>query len=110
VIVTGPSVAPPSPVHLRLLRDAVGGRQLGWIRRSRAGWTWRDGLDAAVGEESERYRVTIARPDGGVRTVETTVPTLSIEVGDAGAVVTVVQQGTLAVSPPAHLTFSDLGA
>ena len=66
--------------------------------------------DAAVGEESERYRVTIARPDGGVRSVETIAPTLSIEAPDAGAVVTVMQQGTLAVSPPAHLTFSDLGA
>ncbi|MCI1141628.1 hypothetical protein MOP88_03600 [Sphingomonas sp. WKB10] len=54
--------------------------------------------------------MTIARPDGGVRSVETTAPTLSIEAADAGAAVTVVQQGTLAVSPPAHLTFSDLGA
>ncbi|MHA0317613.1 phage tail protein [Sphingomonas melonis] len=110
VIVTGASVAPPSPVHLGLQRDAGSGRRLGWIRRSRAGWTWRDGLDAAVGEESERYRVTIERPVGGVRSVETTAPTLSIEAGDAGAVVSVVQQGTLAISSPAHLTFSDLGA
>ena len=109
MIVTGASVAPPSPVHLGLQRDADGGRRLGWIRRSRAGWTWRDGLDAAVGEESERYRVTIARPDGGVRSVETIAPTLSIEAGDADAAVTVVQQGMLAISPPAHLTLFNLG-
>jgi len=44
-----------------------------------------------------------------VRSVETIAPTLSIEAGDADAAVTVVQQGMLAISPPAHLTLFNLG-
>lgn len=109
VLLTGASVAPPSPVHLRLQRDADGKRRLDWIRRSRAGWTWVDGLDAPLGEESERYGITIARPDGATRSVEATVPWLALDADEAVAAVTVVQLGTLAVSAPARLTVSNPG-
>ena len=58
VTVDGRSVAPPAPVHLRLVRDGSGDR-LEWVRRSRLGWHWVDRMDVALGEERERYAVAV---------------------------------------------------
>ena len=48
--VTGEALRPPSPVHLCAGRTANGDVQAKWVRRSRSGWVWLDGLDAPVGE------------------------------------------------------------
>ena len=109
LVVTGVSVAPPAPVHVRLERLADSSSRVNWVRRSRAGWRWSDGLDAPLGEESERYRVTITRSDGGVGIVETATPWISIEAGEAIADIAVAQQGTLALSPPARLVPTERG-
>ena len=87
------SVAPPSPVHLRVENGVVR-----WTRRSRLGWDWRDGADAPLAEEAERYRVEIAEVSR-TRSVVVDAPAWAIDA--AGPLtVTVRQIGTLAESAP----------
>lgn len=90
---------PLSPVH-GFARQEPGGVRIGWVRRSRAGWRWRDGVDAPLGEEAERYRLRLLNSAGAVvRMVEVDAPGLLYDVeamaGDGGAamVADVVQLG-----------------
>ena len=88
-----------------------GALAIGWVRRSRAGWGWSDGGDAPLAEEAEHYRVTLTG-GGTERVVDVSEPQLVLSAAERppGAVaVAIVQQGTLAASPPAFLTF-DAGA
>lgn len=90
------ALRPPAPVALRRA-----GGTLAWTRRSRAGWTWRDGIDTPLAEENERYRVTL-----GGTAYETDVPVFALPAGAAGPV-TVAQIGTAAASlPPASLSLT----
>lgn len=79
------------------------------MRRSRAGWTWPDGGDVPLGEEAERYRVTLGT-DAGAVTVETTVPALLLDAamiaaaGPAPVPVAVAMIGTAGLSRPARIT------
>lgn len=50
------------------------GAVIRWTRRSRNGWSWIDGADAPLGEETERYRLVIAPSVGSTRTVELSQP------------------------------------
>ena len=72
--VTGRAVRPPAPVHLQADRQEDGTIRFTWVRRSRAGWPWLDGVDAPLGEDAERYRVVITPAAGIARTVETGGP------------------------------------
>ena len=101
---TGRSVAPPAPVHLRVDADGV----LRWKRRSRIGWSWRDGADAPLGEEREAYRIVVTPPSGAARTIETAAPALALSESDriGGTMLAVRQIGTLADSAEARLTLS----
>jgi hypothetical protein len=107
--VSGEALRPPAPVHLRARREASGDISLRWVPRSRAGWAWRDGGDAPLAEESERYEVTIIGPSFTRRT-EVSAPALLYSAaeqamdGAAGEVnVSVVQIGTHARSRPAMI-------
>ena len=107
LMVTGASVAPPAPVHGTVVAQPDGGLAIGWVRRSRAGWSWVDGADVPLGEEAERYRVTLTA-DAGARTFDVTVPQLALSAAERPhgmATVRIVQQGTLAPSPAAEFTF-----
>ena len=100
VALGGRSLAPPAPVRLRAVRDREG-LDVRWVRRSRLGWRWRDDGDAPLGEESERYRVTIGT-GAAARIVESDTPALTVPAAllPAGAVSVAVRQlGTLAASP-----------
>ena len=102
---TGGSVLPPAPVHLRVETAASGARWLRWARRSRAGWRWVDGVDAPLGEEAERYRVRIIAGDGGEQTETVTQPELHLAGGlPSLALIEVRQAGDHGLSPPAFLT------
>ncbi len=92
---TGASLRPPVPVAIVRQGDAAG-----WTRRSRAGWAWNDGSDAPLGEEAERYRVSLTAPDGSVRDVAVDAAQLAGPVLP-GTIVTVRQRGTWAESAPA---------
>lgn len=89
VVVSGASVTPPAPVHLQLGRtsDGVAAR---WIRRSRAGWSWLDGVETPLGEEREAYRVSVgqARPFLASNVAGIMIPAAQV----AGASTVAVQQ------------------
>ncbi len=105
----GRAVRPPAPVHLDASRRADGAIEIAWTRRSRAGWSWLDGGDALLGEESERYRVVVTPSVGWSRIVETVGPGFAYDIamqmadgssGATGVMVSVAQLGTLGASLP----------
>ncbi|MFM5918221.1 MAG: phage tail protein [Novosphingobium sp.] len=49
---------PLSPVHAKFSQDTSGAVQLSWVRRSRGGWAWSDGVDLPLNEQNEAYTVT----------------------------------------------------
>lgn len=104
---TGASVLPPAPVHLRVETAPGGGVSIRWTRRSRTGWRWLEGVDVPLGEESEAYRVRITT-DAGADLAETvTVPELPLPAGlpAPGPVrIEVRQTGDHGLSPPVMLT------
>jgi Putative phage tail protein len=119
VVVDGPesvgaSVRPLSPVNLK--ESAQGAdRLLQWTRRSRAGWPWRDLVDAPIGEESERYRVTkvaSGRPnavvdvDASSWTYAASERAADFAAGATHALISVVQIGALSLSQPAQIMIS----
>lgn len=102
---SGVSVLPPAPVHLRVVTDSSGAARLGWTRRSRAGWRWLDGIEAPLGEETEQYRVRIIPAAGPALEVTATEAQLPLPAGLAGPVsIEVRQAGDHGLSPPALLT------
>jgi Putative phage tail protein len=103
--ISGASMVPPSPVHLAAMPNEDGGATVRWVRRSRNGWRWIDGADAPLGEETERYRVTIAPEGGTERTLEVDAPavSLSAEEVEAGALLSVRQAGSHGLSRAAAI-------
>lgn len=106
--IAGEAMRPPSPVHLKAWFDGAGNLQSSWVRRSRYGWSWLDGVDAPLGSSMELYRVTVAGT-ASVLEAETAVPQIEIslaqlsEIGSGDAMITVVQIGDLAPSRAASL-------
>jgi len=79
------ALKPPSPVHLHAARQADGSILIRWMRRSRQGWAWLDGVDAPLGEEGENYRLSL-RLDGAAERIATvTSPTFIYSVMDQEA-------------------------
>jgi hypothetical protein len=66
----GRAVTPLTPAHLGAVRRSDGGFDVRWVRRSRGGWPWRDGVDAPLGEEREAYHVV--RTAAGLPVIEST--------------------------------------
>lgn len=107
-LVTGVSITPPSPVDLRAEPMGDGGMRLRWTRRSRAGWLWRDGSDAPLGEEAERYALRIEWATGEVRLESAATPEWLFSATDLSIgpmAVEVRQAGDHGLSPPARITF-----
>jgi hypothetical protein len=77
-----------------------------WVRRSRSGWAWLDGLDVPLGESTERYRIKIEGSGGSVvletTAAEATIPSSQLSSLGAGPLnFSVVQVGDYAESRPA---------
>jgi len=74
----GRSQMPYAPVHLTAARGVSPQHwTLAWVRRTRLGGAWKDGLDVPLGEEREAYEVDILDPLGSppgavVRTITET--------------------------------------
>ena len=108
LVAGGASVRPFAPVHLRWREGADGGGELRWIRRSRAGGAWVDGVDAPLVEERELYAVTLMRGSAVLREVEATAPRLAVGAAEraGGPLHAVVRQrGTAGLSNAATLDF-----
>lgn len=98
------ALRPLAPVHPRGRRSAAG-VALDWIRRARVdGDSW-DALEVPLGEDAERYRLTIYRANAVKRIIESATPNLLYsaisEIEDFGEVqpnldVAIVQLSTVA--------------
>ena len=55
----GVNLKPLAPVYLNGNRSAAGDWSLDWLRRSRIGGEWRDGVDVPIGETREAYDLEI---------------------------------------------------
>lgn len=106
VAINGASVLPPAPVHLTATTQDDGSTAISWVRRSRQGWHWIDGVDAPLVEESERYRMTVRTPDGAVGSVDTVAPALTLSAGacPTGSQLAVAQIGNAGASRPTIIT------
>ncbi|HEX8300724.1 phage tail protein [Sphingomonas sp.] len=109
--ISGTGLAPPSPVHVAARQEASGDTRVTWVRRSRSGWRWIDGMDAPLGEESERYRVTIAPEGGTARFEEAASSVFLLSAADRATAVevTVQQIGTHGLSRAATLILPAFG-
>jgi HK97 family phage prohead protease len=112
----GAALLPLAPVHLRAARfsDTI---VVSWVRRSRVGWGWTDGVDVPLGEEVERYRIIITPNAGPPRTFEVAAPqwiyaaaerSADLSEGAQSIQAAVTQLGNHGASRPAHVTFSIL--
>lgn len=109
----GGAQKPLAPVHLNARWQADGGLNISWVRRSRQGFAWRDGVDVPLDAGVEAYRLRLIA--GTVSTaVETSAPTWIVAATDithwraAGATmlsVEVAQIGALALSDPHNCQF-----
>lgn len=96
---TGKTLKPFSPVMITGTRNlpAANDWTITWVRRTRVGGEWRDGVDVPLSEESERYEVeimqgvTVKRTFTGI-TSPSVMYTAAQQVTDFGAV-----QSTLSV-------------
>lgn len=103
-VLSGASVAPPAPVALRIDDGHVH-----WIRRSRQGWAWQDGVDTPLSEERERYRVRVTTPQSA-RELFTAAPFATLTQAERAMrplMVAVCQYGTLALSSEATITLEE---
>ncbi|HEY0130216.1 MAG TPA: hypothetical protein VGB57_02340, partial [Allosphingosinicella sp.] len=107
----GEALRPLMPCHLAAATDAAGDLLMTWARRSRAGFEWANGRDVPLGEEQEKYLVSVAAA-GGARSFEVTEQRLlypsAEQAADAIApplIIAVAQVGTYATSRPAVLVF-----
>jgi len=56
---SGVALKPYSPVQIAGLRDGSGNLTLNWVRRTRLGGDWQDGIDVPLNETLEGYEVDI---------------------------------------------------
>lgn len=110
----GEALRPPAPVQLQARRRGDGGFDLSWVRSSRVGWSWLDGLDAPLGEAEELYEVGFAPATGAPRTQVSAVPTFHYQAADVaadlaggGVAISVCQLGAGVRSRPATLMLSE---
>ncbi|MCB2081634.1 MAG: glycoside hydrolase TIM-barrel-like domain-containing protein, partial [Rickettsiales bacterium] len=69
---TAQALVPYAPVHLSGTRDASANLTINWVRRTRVGGSWRDGVDVPLSEESEQYEVEILNGGSVVRMLTST--------------------------------------
>jgi len=68
---------PWSPVQIAGARNGGGDLTITWVRRTRFGGVWADGVDVPLNEESERYEVDVMNGANVVRTIALSTPTTS---------------------------------
>lgn len=110
---------PLAPVHPRAAWSDEGegssSLTLGWTRRARGAWQWRDEVETPLAEQTEIYRVGVASSSAPVAMWETHAPTLTLSgagfaqiiAANPGAPVWVRQIGSYAQSDALLLTTLD---
>jgi|CXWL01.1.fsa_nt_gi hypothetical protein len=85
LVAPGQALFPLPPSHLAAILLANGDTEIRWMRRSRNGWRWLDGVDAPLVEEVERYAVTFTPDTGSARVSEQSGPGLIYDVAARAA-------------------------
>lgn len=95
-IVTGQSLRPPAPAHIAAMFEGSGDLALSWVRRSRRGWAWIDGVDAPLAEGREEYRVTLISSPGAFEWAavvpQLTIPAADVALAGSGTAVVEIRQ------------------
>ncbi len=108
----GLTLRPLAPVRARATIPAGGGIVLGWTRRARGAWLWRDGVDVPLQEQVESYLVSYGPVLAPIRQWQVSVPSLILDAGELAALraaaptgaFIVRQLGTYALSDGLQLT------
>jgi len=79
---SGVGLKPYSPVHIAGERDVGGNLTISWVRRTRLGGQWMDGVDAPLSEASEAYDIDIMDGADVVRTITSATPTTTYSSAD----------------------------
>ncbi len=113
--VLGRATLPLSPVHLAAVPQSDGDLRIVWMRRSRLGSDWSLQVEPPLGEDRERYRLSIADAEGSVLLErECDAPELVIAEstitdwknhGHVAVAITARQIGRHGLSPAAHLIY-----
>ncbi len=74
---TARGLKPLRPAHFYATRLSNNDWNLRWVRRTRVDGTWRDAVDAALGETTESYEVEIMNGATVVRTIASATPTVT---------------------------------
>jgi hypothetical protein len=108
-LVSGESLRPPSPCHLKVLREGIAVR-FQWTRRSHRGWIWADGIGDTDDPFGEQYRLTISGSAGQV-VIDCAATAASVPISELPATpgqsvsLSVVTVGPMALSRAATTTF-----
>ncbi|UVO52978.1 phage tail protein [Sphingomonas sp. SUN039] len=106
------AIRPLSPVRPTATRLPSGDTVIGWTRRSRAGWAWRDGIEVPLGEEREAYRVSwvggSAETSEPLFTYTAAMRAADIAGGATAMTFTICQSGDAALSPPLGFTIDPI--
>ena len=105
--ILNPGIArrPLSPVHARLQRMSDGSAVLGWVRRARGAWYWRDEVETPLNEQTEDWEIQMRDEDRILSVWRTTDRSLRISPGElaeasAQTVLELRQIGSFARSQP----------
>lgn len=71
----GKALKPYAPVHISGTRDGSGNLTISWVRRTRIGGEWRDGVEIPLAETAEKYEVEILSGSTALRTLASNSPT-----------------------------------
>jgi hypothetical protein len=111
----GQALMPLAPVQASAVRLPNGDIDIQWVRRSRNGWRWLDGVDVPLAEEFERYQVVLTPDRGSPRVIERAEPryvyTASMREADRAdgatqVIASILQVGSFGLSRAVPVTIS----
>jgi hypothetical protein len=71
-------LVPLAPCHLDAVDLGGGDWSVTWVRRTRRGGAWRDGVEASLGEASERYRAEVWRAGALISSADVSTPAATV--------------------------------
>src|SRR5690606_8023244 len=104
----GLTLRPLAPVHPRRRGTSDGGLVFTWTRRARGAWSWPNGIETPLNEQTEGYLVGLGVPQAPDLAWETSQPRLELSASQwavlaaehAGKALWVRQLGSFDVSDP----------
>lgn len=85
IVNSGLGFRPLVPVHPRSHVASDGGLHLGWTRRARGAWTWRDDVEVPLVESKESYLVGVGPPAAPLAQWSVAAPALVLDAAEYGA-------------------------